>query len=272
MTSLETNLREIIEQKNNVIIPENIKKDVEIFGVTGSYELEDYDEMFKISLDILGIEYVQENLETFYDAINYTSGNTLTDEIDGESGEIYGIEGTDYQKGDLGIELNGGYIKTQGIDKVYGTWEILCKVNSDFTPQQYTAWYNCSCILGNEIGDTQQDFAVIIDKNGYFAIGYANSSIKSSSVKANDGKYHHIMITYENGVFELYVDNKLIATQTYTMSGRIPAYMGIFYNGVVSTTNVKGEVLYYRYYSRKLTEEEREINYSDAIYNYLGGV
>ena len=37
-TELETNLRYILNEKTNKIIPENIKKDVEILGVTGTYE------------------------------------------------------------------------------------------------------------------------------------------------------------------------------------------------------------------------------------------
>ena len=38
MTGLESNLREILSQKEEKIIPENIKKDVTIFGVTGTLE------------------------------------------------------------------------------------------------------------------------------------------------------------------------------------------------------------------------------------------
>lgn len=38
MTGLESNLREILSQKEEKIIPENIKKDVTIFGVTGILE------------------------------------------------------------------------------------------------------------------------------------------------------------------------------------------------------------------------------------------
>ena len=38
MTLLEINLSEILQEKQNKIIPENIKKGVTILGVTGTYE------------------------------------------------------------------------------------------------------------------------------------------------------------------------------------------------------------------------------------------
>ena len=38
MSELKTNLQEILQEKQNKIVPENIKKDVQIFDVTGTYE------------------------------------------------------------------------------------------------------------------------------------------------------------------------------------------------------------------------------------------
>ena len=38
MSDLKTNLQEILQEKQNKIVPENIKKDVQIFDVTGTYE------------------------------------------------------------------------------------------------------------------------------------------------------------------------------------------------------------------------------------------
>lgn len=43
MTGLESNLRNILSQKETKIIPENIKKNVTIFGVTGTLEEGDVD-------------------------------------------------------------------------------------------------------------------------------------------------------------------------------------------------------------------------------------
>lgn len=38
MSELKTNLQEILQEKQEKIIPENIKKDVTIFDITGTYE------------------------------------------------------------------------------------------------------------------------------------------------------------------------------------------------------------------------------------------
>ena len=38
MSDLKTNLQEILQEKQDKIIPENIKKDVQIFDVTGTYD------------------------------------------------------------------------------------------------------------------------------------------------------------------------------------------------------------------------------------------
>ena len=37
MTDLQINLKQILQEKNEKIIPENIKQGVTIFGVTGTY-------------------------------------------------------------------------------------------------------------------------------------------------------------------------------------------------------------------------------------------
>ena len=38
MSELKTNLQEILKEKQDKIIPENIKKDIQIFDVIGTYE------------------------------------------------------------------------------------------------------------------------------------------------------------------------------------------------------------------------------------------
>ena len=45
MSELKTNLQSILQEKTAKIIPQNIKKDVEVLGVTGSYDKEDIKEL-----------------------------------------------------------------------------------------------------------------------------------------------------------------------------------------------------------------------------------
>lgn len=224
--------------------------------------------LLEIANDILGHPYTEDGLELFYDFGNYDQGTTISNALGGLPGNVIG---TGYSKGDIGMIFNGAAMTTSDIGKSYGTWELLCKVNSDFTPVNSSAWYNCSCIMGNEIGDTQQDFCILVNASGNFGIGYANSSIQNTSVKANDGEFHHIVLTYENGQFYLYVDNVQIGSVSYRMGGQIPLKMGIFWNGAVGGSVIKGEIAMFRYYNRVLSAEERTANYNQSINLYLGG-
>ena len=67
MTGLESNLREILSQKEEKIIPENIKKDVTIFGVTGTME---------VGIDTSDADATAENIEI--NKIAYTNGQKTT--------------------------------------------------------------------------------------------------------------------------------------------------------------------------------------------------
>lgn len=67
MTGLESNLREILSQKEEKIIPENIKKDVTIFGVTGTME---------VGIDTSDADATAENIEINKTA--YTNGQKIT--------------------------------------------------------------------------------------------------------------------------------------------------------------------------------------------------
>ena len=53
MSELKTNLEAILQEKQDKIIPENIKKDIQIFDVTGTYEGLDTSDADAIPLDIV---------------------------------------------------------------------------------------------------------------------------------------------------------------------------------------------------------------------------
>ena len=53
MSDLKTNLEQILQEKQNKIIPENIKKDIQIFDVTGTYEGLDTSDANAIADDII---------------------------------------------------------------------------------------------------------------------------------------------------------------------------------------------------------------------------
>ena len=53
MLELETNLKAILQEKQDKIIPENIKKDIQIFDITGTYEGLDTSDADAWPLDIV---------------------------------------------------------------------------------------------------------------------------------------------------------------------------------------------------------------------------
>ena len=58
---LQEKLDQVLDQKNKYILPENIKKDITILGVTGTIDSsplsnEEYDQAIIITNNILGIE------------------------------------------------------------------------------------------------------------------------------------------------------------------------------------------------------------------------
>ena len=58
---LQEKLDQVLDQKNKYILPENIKKDISILGVTGIIDSsplsnEEYDQAMTITNNILGIE------------------------------------------------------------------------------------------------------------------------------------------------------------------------------------------------------------------------
>ena len=90
------------------------------------------------------------------------------------------------------------------------------------------------------------------------------SSIASTNIKANDGKYHHLVLVTENNCLELYIDGKLEKTVNYTMSGKIPSNYGIFWNNKDTSIFIEGEFKLFRYYNRTLTNDEILLNYNSV--------
>lgn len=210
--------------------------------------------------DITGNEhssasYVKENLGVYYKgSMTDISGNNKNGTFTGS-----------YSIANEIITFSGGYARTGNINSSRGTWEAYCKVNSNFTPRNINNWYECSCIVGCELGGTQQDFAIIIDKNGYFAIGYDNSTISSTTIRANDGNYHHLVLIVSNSKLMLYIDKVKAKEISFSMSGNIPSTYGIFWNNDNANTKVYGELKTFRYYSSQLTEAQIINNYNYEI-------
>ena len=126
----------------------------------------------------------------------------------------------------------------------YGIFGIACAIDSSFTPVNTNDWYNCSCILGQELGgSTQKDFGILIDKNGYFAMGSYTSSVLSSTVSALDGNLHELFIVVDLTQVRLFIDGTLAVTYATAISGNNINNLGVMWNKANnSNTKVYGKV------------------------------
>ena len=165
---------------------------------------------------------------------------------------------------DKALDLDGeSYFTVKSpVSDSFGTVEVCVSVDSSFKPQDTDEWYRCSCIFGCEIGGTQKDWGVVIDKNGYFAIGYDNHTINSSKIYALDGKKHTVSYSYMSDGLEFYIDGEMITKIEYKPYGVDCDGFGIGYllrMGVNSS--VKCKINNIRFYNKKLSEEEHKNNF-----------
>lgn len=230
--------------------------------------MSDYNTCYALSAEILGTnptEFTQDALNVYLDASDYnTSLLTLTDKMGNVNCNLLGTY--IFENNTLKFSSDGR-MTIPNISKSYGSWEIYLKIPSTYIPIQNNNWYELGCILGNEYSGRVQDFGIVIDKNGYLAIGYSESSVQSSTIQIADDTWHHLILTYTNGRFNLYCDNNLVASVSYTMTSTIPAYLGILWNGVNtwSPSYIPADFAYFRHYTKVLSANEIQTNYNFAL-------
>lgn len=193
--------------------------------------------------------------------VYYKNGLLIDESGHNNNGLLYGEYVQNYDN----IEFTNGYATTNDINTTYGTYELYCKISSDFVPNNDTRWTFCSCIFGRELAYEQKDFGLILDKDGNFAIGYAWSSISSTNTKGNDGQPHHLALVVETDKLMLYVDGVLGTTVSKTMTGNTANNYGIFTNIYESTSQIKGSLYLFRYFDKSLTDEQIQNNYNCCI-------
>lgn len=124
----------------------------------------------------------------------------------------------------------------------YYAFGIKCRVDPSFTPANTNNWYQASTLLSQELANEQKDFGAIIDKNGYFALGWANSTITSSSVSALDGNDHEVFVMAFDASIKLLVDGVEVVSVTKTMNGGEMSNLGVMWNKDNPNTRVNGRV------------------------------
>ena len=171
---------------------------------------------------------------------------------------------------DDSLILNGATYFTvdSPVDNSYGTVEVCLSIPETFKPVSSSFWFSCSTIFGCDLYGCQKDWAIIIDENGYFAIGYDFSTILTSNVLALDGKNHTIVYTYMPGNLVFAIDGQIIKNIEYTPSGNICEKFGIGWNEDSDSTAIECNIHSIRFYDKELTDDEIQNNYQSNIKRY----
>ena len=191
---------------------------------------------------------VKEYLPSGIGANGWTATDgTSTLNIDGGT---YSASAGNYVEVDASNQLR----MSMPISGSFYAFAIKCEIDPTFSPVNTNNWYAASCILGQELGGEQCDFAVIIDKNGYFALGYATASILSTSVSALDGNVHELVIMpFGMDQVRLFIDGVEQANVTYGMRGNQMTNIGVFWNKDNGNSRVNGKIYDVGYFSVNYT-------------------
>lgn len=169
----------------------------------------------------------------------------------------------------LALTKNVNYFSFPTDYGTYGTFEVLVKIDESFVPVSTSKWYEASCIFGGELSGQQRDWAFVIDKNGYFAIGHGFSTITSTDVVANDGQWHTLTMVVGSSDITLYIDGEHKKTVTITMSGSQIATFGVGWNNATANTSITGHIGTIKVWDTVITEDEVVSSYADSL-EWLG--
>lgn len=217
------------------------------------------------------LEYEQQGLLVHLDGINNTGTGHKNDtetwqniaQVENKVAEnAYKVKGTSaWEENALKLDGNTYYNIKSPVNNSYGTAEVCVYIDLDMQVVNENRWYLCSTIFGCELPETQKDWAIIIDKNGNFAIGYNTATIYSSNVYALDGKIHVLSYTYTKSKIVFYVDGNKITEIQYSPSGDICPEFGIGWNRSGNISKIIGNIYSVRFYEDELTEEQIKNNY-----------
>ena len=211
--------------------------------------------------------YIKSNQVLYLDAIEnykkYGNDSNIWYDLSGSGKNASKTNGVT-QWNDMSLILDGStyYTVDAPVKDSYGTVEVCVKIDPSFEPLNTNSWFGCSTIWGCELTNAQKDWSIIIDKNGYFAIGYSFISMFSSNIYAKDGKKHTVSYAYLPNTLVFSIDGNLIKRINFTGSGRDCQKFGIGYNVAYQGTSIKGNIYSVRFYSRELAEEELKWNYN----------
>lgn len=146
----------------------------------------------------------------------------------------------------------------------FGTYIIRTK-NVGETVVNDSDWYDCITVFGAELNGAQRDFAIVINKNKYFSLGYGQSNLVASDVLADENE-HEIALVYDANQFKFFVDGVHKFTRSGSTSGTIPTEFGIGWNAYSNNTTLRsGSISRIKVFNRALSDDEVLEEYTTHI-------
>lgn len=262
MSDLKTNLEQILQEKQTKIIPENIKKNVEIFGITGTLEAEiNTSDATATSDDILypktayvNGQKITGNIEATYNVLSNVEGNIGNDPI-----EYMKYIGNKYV-----LKINNSGFRVYEID---GDTNTLIHLDNETIPTN--AQYNNFTVSGIT---EDNDFRIIFtDKSKTNNLYYYRFNIATKKI-VNVGTFRVFNNSmYTNNGFKIVISKnglRLVEYITQAMSDDTEIQLGN-----VSTTNItSNRKLYSASYGREcraiqFLNNDKLINVSFRVLN-----
>ena len=246
MSDLKTNLQQILDEKNSKIIPENIKKGIEIFGVTGTLEdsggtgIDTSDATATVN-DIINPKTAYVNGKKLVGTmipkyastgeVNYSDSNSITTKVsvqnstkvlvdgyrlclDGSNINVYNSEMqlvNSYPLSDFGIDASKAYKSLDACDYVDDTGSILVVLTCSYSE----GWAGGAVTV-----------SMLYYKNGELGIiSHSDQTSKYKTFSKPSGWGHHAIACYHNansfilssygqGVYKIIVSSMLSYSET----------------------------------------------------------
>ena len=236
MSELKTNLQNILQEKEDKIIPGNIKKDIQIFDVIGTYEgsggdspltEEEYNEIVATLKTYIPLEenIVDDNTRCLFHCEDYSNTILIDDNL---SHSLTGINITPNGKFNSAIEItNGNYNVT------YTNSTIIDYINSgaDYT---LDFWLNVPETLTHDWGAVASISASHTSHGNFFLHCFPNTGANTYKLKLyaknadldeeelevdlNYNVYNHIAVVKQDYNYSLFANGVKIGTVEWTTS------------------------------------------------------
>ena len=236
MSELKTNLQNILQEKEDKIIPGNIKKDIQIFDIIGTYEgsggdspltEEEYNEIVATLKTYIPLEenIVDDNTRCLFHCEDYSNTILIDDNL---SHSLTGINITPNGKFNSAIEItNGNYNVT------YTNSTIMNYINSgaDYT---LDFWLNVPETLTHDWGAVASISASHTSHGNFFLHCFPNTGANTYKLKLfaknadldeeelevdlNYNVYNHIAVVKQDYNYSLFANGVKIGTVEWTTS------------------------------------------------------